>query len=80
MININIKIDGEFIRMDTLMKLSGLVSMGGEAKHLIQDGNVKLNGKTCTERSKKIREGDFIEYEGLRVTVEKGDHHIDIED
>lgn len=73
MMSIKIKIDGDFIRMDTLMKLSGMVSMGGEAKHFIQDGHVKLNGKTCTERSKKLREGDFIEFDGLKVTVEKSE-------
>ena len=52
MMEIKIKIEGEFIRMDSLMKLSGMVSMGGEAKHFIQDGQVKLNGQVCKERSK----------------------------
>lgn len=67
---VKIKIDGDFIRMDTLMKLSGMVSQGGEAKHLIQDGQVKLNGNICTERSKKIRPGDSIEFNGVKAIVE----------
>ncbi len=48
---LEIKIDTEFIRLDSLMKLAGLAAMGGEAKHFIQDGLVTLNGVTCTERS-----------------------------
>ena len=70
MMEIKIKIEGEFIRMDSLMKLSGMVSMGGEAKHFIQDGQVKLNGQVCRERSKKVRPGDSIEFAGLKATVE----------
>lgn len=65
-----IKINTEFIRLDSLLKLAGLVSMGGEAKHFIQDGLVLLNGKTCTERSKKIRPGDEVDFQGQRVKVE----------
>ncbi len=66
---LEIKIDTEFIRLDSLMKLAGLAAMGGEAKHFIQDGLVKLNGVTCTERSKKIRPGDTIEFQGEKVKV-----------
>ncbi|KAF5063755.1 hypothetical protein SDC9_203307 [bioreactor metagenome] len=66
---IEIKIDTEFIRLDSLLKLAGLASMGGEAKHFIQDGLVRLNGTVCTERSKKIRPGDVVEFSGQKVTV-----------
>lgn len=66
---IEIQIDTEYIRLDALMKLSGLASMGGEAKHFIQDGLVRLNGAICTERSKKIRPGDVIEFSRQQVKV-----------
>lgn len=66
---LEIKINTEFIRLDALMKLAGLVSMGGEAKHFIQDGQVKLNGEICEQRSKKIRPGDRIEFSGETVQV-----------
>lgn len=62
-------IEGEFIRLDALMKATGMVSMGGEAKHIIQDGNVLLNGIICVERSKKIRSGDIVEYDNQKIIV-----------
>lgn len=65
-----IKINTEFIRLDSLLKLAGLVSMGGEAKHFIQDGLVALNGTTCRERSKKIRPGDEVVFNGETLRVE----------
>lgn len=65
-----INIQEEFIRLDSLMKFSGLCDTGGRAKFLIQNGEVKLNGEICTMRGKKIRPGDRIEYQGRIVTVE----------
>lgn len=65
-----IKINTEFIRLDSLLKLAGLVSMGGEAKHFIQDGLVTLNGTTCTERSKKVRPGDEVNFAGDVIQVQ----------
>lgn len=55
--------------MDSLLKLAGLVNMGGEAKHFIQDGYVTLNGEVCTQRTRKIRPGDIVEFNGEEVTV-----------
>lgn len=57
----NIKIDTEFIKLDSLLKLSGVVPTGGAAKMFIQDGEVKVNGAVCTMRGKKIRTGDKVE-------------------
>ena len=65
-----IKINTEFIRLDSLLKLAGLVSMGGEAKHFIQDGLVTLNGTPCTERSKKVRPGDEVNFAGDAIQVQ----------
>ena len=64
-----IKINEEFIRLDNLMKFSGLCNSGGTAKFLIQNGEVKLNGEICTMRGKKIRPGDKIEYQNRMIEV-----------
>ncbi len=65
-----IYINEEFIRLDNLMKFSGLCNSGGRAKYLIQGGEVKLNGEVCEMRGKKIRPGDRVEYNGKVVEVE----------
>ena len=62
-----IVINKEYIRLDNLMKFSGLCNSGGRAKYLIQGGEVKLNGEVCTMRGKKIRPGDIVEYNGRVV-------------
>lgn len=64
-----INIDTEFIKLDSLLKLSGVVPTGGAAKIFIQDGEVKLNGEVCTMRGKKIRSGDKIEIFGEKIEV-----------
>lgn len=64
-----IKINEEFIRLDNLMKFSGMCNSGGRAKYLIQNGEVKLNGEVCTMRGKKIRPGDKIEYQNRMIEV-----------
>lgn len=65
-----IYIKEEFIRLDSLMKLADLVSTGGHAKFLIQSGEVKVNGEICTMRGKKMRKGDFLLFDGVKVTVD----------
>ena len=64
-----ITINEEYIRLDNLMKFSGLCDTGGRAKYLLQNGEVKLNGEVCTMRGKKIRTGDRVEYQGRTVEV-----------
>ena len=64
-----IVINEEFIRLDQLMKFSGLCNSGGRAKYLIQNGEVKLNGEVCTMRGKKIRDKDQIEYQNRIIEV-----------
>ena len=59
-----IKISTEFIKLDALLKFASLVGSGGEAKMLIQDGKVLVNGEVCTMRGKKIRSGDVVKLEG----------------
>ncbi|MBQ9165543.1 MAG: RNA-binding S4 domain-containing protein [Oscillospiraceae bacterium] len=64
------KITTEFIKLDSLLKYEGLVETGGEAKLVIQGGEVKVNGEVCTMRGKKIRPGDKVELDGVTVIVE----------
>lgn len=53
-------INTEFIKLQDLLKFAGLVETGGQAKILIQDGYVTVNGEICTMRGKKIRNGDIV--------------------
>ena len=57
----------EFIRLDSLLKMGG--GTGGMAKVAIQGGKVKVNGEICTMRGKKMRKGDFAEFDGEKITV-----------
>ena len=65
----NIIITTEFIKLQDLLKFANLVSTGGEAKIIIQEGEVKVNGEVCTMRGKKIRPGDLVELGGQQLTV-----------
>ena len=55
-----ILIHTEFIKLDALLKFAGLVNSGGEAKTLIQEGDVLVHGAVCTMRGKKLRPGDTV--------------------
>ena len=66
----HIKINTEFIKLDALLKFSGLVETGGEAKLAIQNGEVTVNGEPCTMRGKKLRPGDRAELDGQTLVVE----------
>ena len=57
------------IRLDQFLKLVDAVASGGEAKHLIQEGEVTLNGAVETRRSKKIHEGDVVAWAGRQCVV-----------
>lgn len=64
-----IKIKDEFIKLGQALKLAGLVSSGVDAKFIIQDGQVKVNGDIDTRRGKKLYPGDNFEFDGTVVTV-----------
>ena len=55
-----VTISTEFIKLDALLKFAGMVNSGGEAKTLIQEGDVLVNGEVCTMRGKKLRPGDTV--------------------
>lgn len=65
-----IQINTEFIKLDSLLKYASIVQTGGEAKDLILDGQVKLNGEIVTQRGKKIRPNDKIEVLGNILEIE----------
>jgi len=59
-----IKINTDIIKLDSFLKWSGAVSLGSEAKILIQDGQVKVNGEIETRRGKKLTKEDIVEFNG----------------
>ena len=65
-----IKIETEYIKLQDLLKLSGVCATGGMAKIVIQNGEVKVNGEVCEMRGTKMRAGDVAEYDGDRIEVE----------
>lgn len=67
-----IRIYTECIKLDALLKFAGLCETGGEAKELIQGGQVKVNGEICTMRGKKCHAGDTVELDGRTVQVAEG--------
>ena len=66
-----IYIKDDFIKLGQAMKLAGLVSEGVEAKMVIQDGEVTVNGETETRRGRKLIEGDVFSWDGNEVQVLK---------
>ncbi len=61
----NFVLKNEYIRLDDMLKNAGAVNTGGHAKIVIQNGEVKVNGEVCTQRGKKLRSGDFAEFERI---------------
>lgn len=66
-----IRIKDEFIKLGQAMKLAGLVEEGAEAKAVIQEGKVSVNGETDTRRGRKLFEGDIFSFEGKEVKIVK---------
>lgn len=64
-----IKIKDDFIKLGQAMKLAGLVDSGVDAKFIIQDGEVKVNGSVCLQRGKKLCPGDTFSYKNQEVKV-----------
>ncbi len=66
-----IKINTEFIKLDSLLKFAALVGTGGEAKYVISEGLVSVNGEVCTMRGRKIYPGDRVEFAENILEIEK---------
>ena len=59
----------DYIQLDQFLKLISVVASGGEAKHLIREGLILVNGEVETRRGRKLRCGDLVEFEGQKFTV-----------
>lgn len=66
----NVKITTDFIKLDQLLKFAGAAAIGSEAKELVLEGKVRVNGEVCTMRGKKIRSGDTVTVNGQDIAVE----------
>lgn len=64
-----VEIHTEFIKLEALLKLSGLCETGGEAKNVIRAGEVKVDGEVCTQRGRKMRPGMTAEFDGNTLEV-----------
>ena len=64
-----IQITTEYIKLDAFLKFCTAVSSGGEAKILIAEGQVQVNGEVCTQRGKKLHPGDTVSIGGETYEV-----------
>ena len=71
MITVNIREDEEFIKLGQALKKASVVGSGVEAKFVIQDGLVKLNGEVEVQRGKKLYDGDIVSYNGETIKIVK---------
>lgn len=62
---IEVEISTEFIKLDQFIKFAGIVSTGGQASMLINDGQVSVNGEVCSQRGKKLVRGDIVDIVNL---------------
>lgn len=65
----SVLIHTDYIKLQDAMKLANVVYSGGEAKLLIQEGAVKVNGESCTMRGKKLYPGDSFEFQGKSYQI-----------
>jgi ribosome-associated protein len=66
-----VSFSSEYIKLDSFLKLCCACGSGGEAKTAILDGMVSINGSICTERGKKVRNGDIIGFNGVKYTANR---------
>lgn len=62
-------INDEFIKLSQLLKFANMIYSGGEAKEVIADGLVKVNGQVETQKGKKIYKNDIVEFQGIQIIV-----------
>ena len=65
-----IKLREEYIKLGQALKAAGLVESGVDAKFVIQDGLVKVNGSVETQRGKKLVAGDKVSFDGEEILIE----------
>jgi len=70
-----VKINHEPVELYKILKFQNLVSSGGEAKQVIADGLVQVNGEIETQKRKKIYSGDVIDFDGMEFETYLSEHH-----
>lgn len=65
----SLAITTEFIKLQDALKYANVVYSGGEAKQLIQEGDVSVNGEVCTMRGKKLRPGDRFTFQNMTFLI-----------
>ena len=71
MIEVSIREQDEFIKLGQALKKAGLVDSGVDAKMIIQDGQVKVNGEVEVQRGKKLYGGEIVSFQGEQVKIVK---------
>ena len=66
-----VKLKEEYIKLGQALKAVYFAASGVEAKMVILDGAVKVNGEVCLQRGKKLYDGDVVEFEGKSIKIEK---------
>lgn len=72
-----VEIHTDFIKLDAFLKFSMTTETGGDAKLMIQDGEVSVNGEICTQRGRKLHPGDKVDAAGVRLRVIRKAEHAD---
>ena len=67
--SIPVAITTEYIKLQDAMKFANIVYSGGEAKQLILEEQVQVNGEVCTMRGKKLRPGDKFQFQGYKFVI-----------
>lgn len=67
---IKIKLRDEHIKLGQALKVANLVDSGVDAKNVIQEGLVKVNGETDTRRGRKLFDGDIVDFNGEQIKIE----------
>ena len=71
-----VQLTTEFIKLDALLKVAGVAGSGGQAKQMIREGLLSLNGEQTTQRGRKVRPGDVVEVASdpvIRILVQAAD-------
>lgn len=66
-----VEITTDFIKLDSLLKFSGITETGGQAKEIISSGIVLVNDEICLMRGKKIKDGDIITIDDISFSVKR---------
>ena len=74
---IEVPISTEYIKLDQLLKLTGIAETGGHAKEIVLEGVCIVNGEVCTQRGKKLYHGSVVKLDNYRIEIYKEDQSED---